>query len=102
MNNQEAQFILRAYRSGGQDANDPQFQEALAHVKKDPALSNWFAEEMAWDAAISAKVKQSWVPVDLKANILAGRKIVHPQPWWKTKTWLAAAASFLILLGGLC
>lgn len=100
MNHQEAQFILRAYRSNGQDADDPQFQEALAHAKNDPALAQWLAEEMALDTAISAKIKQTLVPPDLKMNILAARKIIRLQPWWQTKSWLAAAASFLILLGG--
>jgi len=36
MNNQEAKFILAAYRPGGQDASDPLFAEALEQVRRDP------------------------------------------------------------------
>ena len=42
MNNQEAKFILGAYRPGGRDAVDPMFSEALAQAGRDPELRAWF------------------------------------------------------------
>ncbi len=94
MNNDEAKFILRAYRPGGQDAADPQFAEALAQSRRDPELSRWLAEQTALDAALGAKLQSIRVPADLKASILAGRKIVRPEPWWRRSIhpWAAAAA----------
>ena len=94
MNNDEAKFILRAYRPGGQDAADPQFAEALLQARLDPGLSRWLAEQTALDAALAAKLQSIRVPADLKASILAGRKIVPHLPWWQRaiQPWAAAAA----------
>ncbi len=96
MNHDEAKFILRAYRPGGQDTDDPQFAEALAHARRDPELSRWLAEQTALDAAIGSKLNSIPVPADLKATILAGRKVVpmRPLPWWQRSLnpWAAAAA----------
>lgn len=98
MDNEQAKFILQAYRAGGQDANDPQFQEALDQVKHDPELARWFEEERALDQAIGAKVKSIPVPADLKANILAGKKVIRLEPWWKKSSVAAVAACLLLLL----
>ncbi len=97
MNNTEAKFILRAYRPGGQDASDPQFAEALQQARLDPELARWFAEQAALDTAIGGQLQAVRVPADLKASILAGRKIV-PVPvasWWRRSLHPAAAAAAL-------
>ncbi len=99
MNITEAKFILESYRHHGGDANDPQFREALKLAQRDGELSKWLSEQTAFDAAISGKIKTITAPSDLKAKILAGRKIVTPTPWWRQSTWIAAAACFLLLLG---
>ena len=101
MNNEEAKFLLRAFRLSGQDAQDPQFQEALEQLKRDPELARWFAEERAIDSRVSAKLKAAVrPPANLKAMLLAQRKIVRPTPWWRQPAWLAtAAAACLALLG---
>ena len=39
------------------------------------------------------------VPAHLKARILAPPNIVRPQIWWRSPVWLAAAASFALLIG---
>lgn len=98
MNNEEAQFILRAYRPGGQDADDPQFAEALQMVRSDPQLAVWFAEEMSLDAAIGSKLRDTRVPADLRAAILAGRNMVERVPGWRRGTVWALAASVVFLL----
>lgn len=103
MKTQEAKFILQAYRPGGEDANDPQFAEALEQVKRDPELAAWFAEQVAFDAAAARALKQVQVPSQLRENILVGQRVIKPSLWWKRPLWGAIAASFLVLLciGGL-
>ena len=97
MNNSEAKLILSAYRADGQDAADPQLAEALAQARLDPELARWFAEQTALDRAIGAQLQSVRVPADLKASILAGRKIV-PIPrvsWWQRSLHPAATAAAL-------
>lgn len=103
MNNDEAKFILRAYRPGGRDAADPQFAEALAQARRDPELARWLAEQTALDAAIGAKFQTVPVPADLKASILAGRKVVPlpVTPWWRIRIHPAATAASLAVTFGL-
>src|SRR6266404_4308438 len=97
MNNQEAKLILQAYRLGGQDAGDPQFEETLEQVQRDPELARWYAEERAIESLIQSKIISSAVvPAELRNNLLALRKLVHPAPWWKHPAWLAAAAAIVL------
>jgi uncharacterized membrane protein YbaN (DUF454 family) len=103
MNNQEAKLILQAYRPGGQDASDPMFAEALEQARRDPELQKWFAEECAYDARIQSKLKEAIpIPPDLKASLLAQRKIVRPAAWWRQPMWqTTAVAAALVLLASL-
>ena len=99
MNNAEAKLILSAYRAGGHDAADPQFSEALAQARLDPELARWLADQAALDRAISNQLQAVRVPPDLKATILAGRKII-PIPkvtWWQRSLHPAATAAALAL-----
>jgi uncharacterized membrane protein YbaN (DUF454 family) len=100
MNNQEAKLILQAYRPGGRDALDPFFAEALEQGRRDPELQKWFTEEQALDSQIQSKLRQAVaIPPDLKANLLALRKVIRPAPWWFQPMKLAAAAAVVLLLG---
>jgi hypothetical protein len=99
MNNQEARFILQAYRHGGQDAGDPVFAEALEQARRDPELARWLAEEMEFDAAVSRKLKEVPVPSQLKDRILAGRKVIAPKRWSRANLWLPLAACFVLFAG---
>lgn len=49
MNNDEAKFLLSAYRPGGRDAADPSVAAALDQAKRDPALASWFERQQAHD-----------------------------------------------------
>lgn len=99
MNRQEAEFLLRAYRLGGQDANDPQFREALQMVKHDPELAEWFAAERNFDIRLQAKILDaSKPPADLKRMILASAKVAQATRWWKRPVWAAAAALFIVIM----
>ena len=99
MNREEAQFILHAYRASGEDAHDAQFEEALALVRNDPELARWFAREQALDAAIAERIHSMPAPPDLATRLLLGRKVIHPQPWWRKPAALAAAAAIALLIG---
>src|ERR1700739_3420120 len=101
MNNQEAKLILQAYRANGEDASDPFFAEALAQVRQDPELQKWFAEEMAFNARMQARLEAAIpIPAVLKSNLLALRKTAPaPAPWWVQPMKLAAATLFFAAFG---
>jgi hypothetical protein len=99
MNREEAQFILHAYRSSGEDAHDPQFEEALALVRNDPELARWFTREQALDAAIAERIHSVPAPPDLATRLLLARKVIRPRPWWRKPAGLAAAAAIALLIG---
>ena len=108
MNNNEAKFILNAYRPGGIDASDATFGVALEQAKMDPALGAWFACEQAHGSAIAAKLREIAPPAGLREAILAGgrmsrdnfsaKPITPPRAFWSQPVWLAAAASIAVLL----
>ncbi|HZL45889.1 MAG TPA: hypothetical protein VFC28_06650, partial [Opitutaceae bacterium] len=72
MNNEQARFLLRAYRPSGRDAGDPAFADALRQAQGDPALGTWFAGEQAFDAAVAAKMRALAPPAGLREAILTG------------------------------
>lgn len=98
MDNEQAKFILQAYRPGGADAGDPQFAEALEQVRRDPGLAKWFEEQQALDEAIAAKLESAPVPSGLKSSILAARTVVRPRAWRSRPATLAWAACLALLL----
>jgi hypothetical protein len=98
MNRGEAQFILHAYRANGEDAHDPQFEEALALVRSDPELARWFAREQALDAAIAARIHSVLPPPHLTTQLLSARKVIRRRARWRKPAWLAAAASVALLI----
>lgn len=98
MNREEAQFILHAYRASGEDARDPQFEEALALVRNDPELARWFAREQALDAAIVERIHSVPAPPDLATQLLLARKVIRPRAWWRKPVGLAAAAVIALLI----
>ncbi len=102
MNRQEAQFILQAYRPGGEDAADPRFREALELVQRDPEVARWFTQEQALDTRLSTRLRAALQPPpSLKAQLLAQRKVVRPAfGWqlWRRPLWQLAAAACVSLL----
>lgn len=115
MSNNEAKFILSAYRPGGRDADDPAMAQALAQAKNDPALGAWFAREQEHAAAMAARLAEIAPPAGLREAILAGARLsdreglsdtakrngsakTTTRAWWAQPVWLAAAAAMAVLL----
>jgi hypothetical protein len=98
MNNQEAKFILGAYRPDGRDAGDPAFTDALAHAERDPELRAWLEQQRKFDTSVSTKLKEVAPPAELRAAILAGARASQPRrQWWMNPAWMAAAATVAVL-----
>jgi hypothetical protein len=98
MNNQEARFILEAYRPDGRDASEPMFTEALAQAERDPELRAWFDRQRKFDATVAAKLREFAPPAELRGAILAGVRASQPRPhWWTNPRWLAVAAAIAVL-----
>jgi hypothetical protein len=100
MNNNEAKFLLCAYRPGGRDADDPAFAAALAQARRDPALGAWFAREQAFDTVMATQLGSIAPPPGLREAILTGAsvsRVPHSERRWPV--WLALAASVALLLG---
>jgi hypothetical protein len=98
MNNQEAKFILGAYRPDGRDAQDSRFAEAIAQAERDPELRAWWDNQRAFDATVAAKLRDVAPPPGLRESILAGGRASQPRRrWWSQPGWLAAAAAVALL-----
>lgn len=99
MNRDEAIYLLRSYHLSGQDAEDPQFREALEMLQRDPELRQRFSRERAVDEKLSGAFRAFPVPPGLKGELLAARKVAPECTWRRPTAWLAAAAAGLALLG---
>jgi hypothetical protein len=99
MDRNEAKVLLQACRPDGQDDAVPAFAEALAMVERDPELKTWWEAQKAFDRTISTKIKEIPLPDDLRATIVAGRKIEQMTPRFQLPYWLAAAALIMFCLG---
>jgi len=99
MNNDEAKFILSAYRPSGRDSNDARFTEALKQARQDPALNEWLAQAQALDAVVMDKLAQIVPPAGLREQILAGGKVSQKAPPRRRHlgAWLALAASVIVV-----
>lgn len=105
MKNEEAKFVLHAYRPNGADAGDATFCAALEQARQDPALAKWFEAQQAFDRAICAKLGSVTPPAGLRASILAGAAVSQRAQradgaWWRGPWPMAVAASFALLIAG--
>ena len=99
MKNQEAKFILAAYRPNGGDAGDAAFASALEHAEHDPELRAWFENQRKFDAVLSAKLEAIPPPAGLREAILAGARLSATpakRRGWRNPLWLAAAAALVL------
>ena len=101
MTNEEAKFILQAYRPSGADVGDTAFQPALEQCANDATLAKWMERQRAFDQAVAAKLRSVEPPAGLRDLILAGAKASRPPVpvWWRQPKWLMVAASVLLVFG---
>jgi len=102
MTNEEAKFILSAFRPSGEDTANPSFGEALRMAGADPELGRWFERSRAFDAAVASKLGQITPQAGVREAILAGARVsAHPRGIVGRFAWaagLAAAAALAILV----
>jgi hypothetical protein len=98
LNRAEAKQILLLYRPGTGDAEDPEILAAMELARHDAELGKWFERHQAFQSSMRAKFRQIEVPAALKAELLAGRRVLRPYVFWQRPVWLAAAAIFVLLL----
>jgi hypothetical protein len=85
----EARQRLLLYRGPIDDA-DPQFQEALAHARRDPELGQWLREQTECYRSIRAKLRGIDPPLGLSEKIVRGRPIPFPIDWSRIAQLAAA------------
>jgi len=105
MDKTKVKLILNAYRSGGQDSDDPFFEEAFREVRHDPQLAEWFAGQLAFDQMVKRALSEVKSPDCLRDTILLNSRSTDSRdhgtkpfrgPWWRMGL-LAAAASIALV-----
>lgn len=95
---------LGAFRTHGQDADDPLLAEARREVERDPEMAAWFAEEQRFDALMVEKFRGVSAPAGLKEAILLNAKtprIVPERGSARPASWQRSARVSLALAAGL-
>jgi len=92
MNTSEAKERLLLYRGSIDDA-DPQFEEALAHARRDPELAEWVREQRKSYGTIRSKLREIEPPSDLAEKIIRNRPIPFRRGWTQI---LKLAAAIII------
>lgn len=100
MNNAKAKFILRSYRSSGEDARDPAFREALEQADRDPGLKGWLQREMELDDVIRTRLAGVPAPASLLDDILATQVVTTARTFRRYSRRLAMAAAIVMLAAG--
>jgi hypothetical protein len=98
VNNHEAKEALSLYRPGISDPNDSEFAEALAFVRNEPDLDQWFQEHCAFQKAVRNSFRQVPVPEGLKEQIISERPIEPASPRKRNRVLAVAAVCILLLL----
>jgi hypothetical protein len=98
MTNDEARFILSAFRPNGMDTDNPRFGDALRMAGTDPVLGQWFERSRAYDSAVAAKLRQVAPPASLREDILAGARLsAGPRAGARRLAWIAGLAAAAVL-----
>jgi len=97
MTNEEAKFILSAYRPNGADAEDKVFREALCQSMWDPELRRWLEKQQAFDRSIAEKLERLQPPASLALEILTlARVSARSKSRTRRWTWLLASLAAVL------
>lgn len=88
MNNEEAKFILSAYRASGEDAADKVFREALLQSTLNPDLGVWMQKQQEFDGAVARKLECLQPPASLADEILTVVR-VNARRKGRVKRWVS-------------
>lgn len=99
MTDQEAKFILQAYRANGADAMDATFAQALEQARRSPALADWLERQRAFDRAVTGRLAEVAPPPGLRESIMAGAQVSRRPGRADTGLyrWVALAASLAVV-----
>jgi|ERR1700736_103086 len=89
MTTSEAKQRLLLYRGPIDDA-DPQFQEALAYARRDPALGEWLRDQLDCYNTIRSRLRELEPPIGLHEKIVRKRPIPFPRDWSRIAQLAAA------------
>jgi hypothetical protein len=102
MTERQAKEILKLYRPGSADANDPEFAEALAFVQQSPDLKTWFDAHCAIYQTLSSRIREIEVPDALREQIVSEHNArVRSQNLRKRVTLALASVALAISLASL-
>jgi hypothetical protein len=102
MNSQQARFVLAAYHPGMRYESDPVMAEAIGQVLRDPELARWFAEELAFDDAVTKALLAQNPPAELQTILLPGIRASRLRRDRRRRAAAAAAmAATLAITSGL-
>ena len=111
MNKSEAKETLLLYRGPIDDA-DPQFEEALAHARRDPELAEWMRKQSSSYDTIRSKLREIEPPSGLAEKIIRNRPIPlrrgwtqiirkRPIPFGRGWTQMLQVAAAIVILAGI-
>ena len=111
MNTSEAKETLLLYRGPIDDA-DPQFEEALAHARRDPELAEWMRKQSSSYDTIRSKLREIEPPSGLAEKIIRNRPIPlrrgwtqiirkRPIPFGRGWTQMLQVAAAIVILAGI-
>jgi len=103
MTNDQAKFILQAYRKGQDVSDSPEMEAALKLLEESHELQQWYEEDQAFDNAFALKLENLEIPKGLDQKILSQvltkKDNVIEFPWWKQFSVLGAVASYVLVIG---
>lgn len=99
MNQEQAKYILQAWRGAECDEITPEIREALAMLESNPELTHWWAREQEFDQLMEKTVAGITVPADLKERILEQSNELNQNRVLTFPRLLAYAASLIVILG---
>lgn len=99
MTRADARRILELCRPVDRHSSDPEIQQALAALREDTELREWYEQHLRTEEVIREKFRSIPVPEQLKQRLLEQDKIVRPQFIWGTSQWLQLAACLVVLIG---
>ena len=100
MNHDDAKKVLRRYRPGTVDAEDPEVVAALQLAREDAELASWLEHHRSRQAETRQAIRQVSAPAGLLEQIVSEHnsreKIIHLQ----RRVWLLAAAAMVAIIIG--